>query len=262
MAALAVLLLPAVDVLWEDLRLGDMPFPLEVPGHGATLDERARIKADVYAELARRRLAESGRPVPDLEGALELLARPEVAIDLVARLESDGTPPLRAVVVARGRRAVLAVQRERSIELTPVRDTAVVASIIELLPGERPGPGRSVTLPVAALKPGASSEDADPGLLRTATRGAETGAHQGKRVVESIMERPLRRVGQLGVMLRDERGKVRRLPGIAWFDTDQGRYATSVTRGRDGADWTTLTPTDNARLTHRVAEDLGAARSR
>jgi hypothetical protein len=78
------------------------------------------------------------------------------------------------------------------------------------------------------------------------------------QLVESIMKRPVLRIGQLGVTLRDAHG-VRRLPGIAWFDTDQGRYASSVRRGSDGADWTTLTPADNARLTHRLLEMLTGA---
>lgn len=241
MPALAELSLPAVDVLWDDLRLGEIPFPLEVRGHGATLDERARIKTTVYADLERRGLADAGRPAPWLENTLQLLDSHEVGVDLVAQLGAADEPPLRAVAVARGRRAALAVQLAESIVLTEVRDTAIVAAVIDLLPPSRPGRGRSVTLPISALEPGALSNGADA------------------RFVASVMQRPPLRVGQLGIMLRDNRGR-RRLPGIAWFDTDHGRYAGTVTRGRDGQDWTTLSPVDNARLAQRLAGDLATAR--
>jgi len=237
--------MPAVDVLWDDLRLGGVPFPLEVRGHGDTVDERARIKVGVYAELERRGLTSFGRPAPEVEDALRLLARPEVGVDLVGRLDPASDQPVKAVAVARGRRALRAVQREPGIVLTEVRDTAIIASIIELLPQSRPGPGRSVTVPASVLRPGSPH--------RRTVNPAEL------RLIASITERPLHRVGQLGIMLRDDRGGLRRLPGIGWFDTDQGRYATTVRRGGDGADWTTLSPVDNARLAHRLAEDLATA---
>jgi hypothetical protein len=233
--------LPEFDVLWEDLGLGDVPFPLEVPGHGRTLEERARIQAGVQEEL-RERGAEAG-PM------LRLLARPELTVDLVAQL--DGRM-VRAVAAGRGRHAVRAVQLDKSVVLTRIRDTAVISSVVDLLPASRPGPGRSVTVPVSALARGAGS-----GVLRPA--GGAANHHVERRLIAAVMARPLRRVGQLGIMLRDDRGR-RRLPGVAWFDTDQGRYASTVRRGADGEDWTTLTPADNAQLVHRLEEMLAAAR--
>jgi hypothetical protein len=256
MPALAALSLPAIDTLWDDLQLGDLPFPLEVRCHGDTIDERARIKAGVYADLERRGLVGSGSPARQLDDALHLLARPEVSIDLVALMDMADDKPLKAVTAARGRRAALAVQRTRAIELTEVRDTAIVASIVELLPASRPGPGRSITLPASALKPGAH-RGAEPGLLRTVTK--ETTNRPELKLIASILERPVLRAGQLGIMLRDQRGRQQRLPGIGWFDTDQGRYATIVKRGSDGEDWTTLSPVDNARLSHRLTETLVTA---
>ncbi|HEV8559654.1 MAG TPA: ESX secretion-associated protein EspG [Actinophytocola sp.] len=235
--------LPELDVLWEDLGLGDVPFPLEIPGHGRTLEERARIRAGVHDGLGDR--GDAAGPM------LRLLARPEVTVDLVAQL--DGRM-VRAVAAGRGRHAVRAVQLDRSVVLTRIRDTAVISSVVDLLPVSRPGPGRSVTLPVSALGRGARS-----GVLRPA--GGPTNHGVERQLVASVMERPLRRVGQLGIMLRDDRGW-RRLPGLAWLDTDQGRYASTVRRGPDGEDWTTLTPTDNAQLAYRLSEMLAAARTR
>ena len=64
----------------------------------------------------------------------------------------------------------------------------------------------------------------------------------------------MRRAGQLGVTRIDDAGRRRRLPGMTWFDTDDGRYATTLNSGSDGEEWITLWPADNARLAHRLSE--------
>jgi hypothetical protein len=247
--------------LWEDLNLGAIPFPLEVRSHGDTAEERGRIKAAVYTQLERRGLAESGEPTVELAGVLRLLAAPKISIDLVALKEMSDTQPIRAIVAARGKRAVLAVQRDLTIKVSRVRETAIVGSIVDLLSTNRSGPGQSVTLPASVLAgrpvpaPGRHRRpESDDGVLRAVTLRPEH--HNELKFVDSVMERPTVSAGSIGIMLRDEQGKIQRLPGMGFFDTDQGRYATSVKRGSDGEDWTTLSPADNARLAHRLAETL------
>jgi hypothetical protein len=256
--------LTAVDILWEDLKLGGMPFPLEVRSHGDTAEERARIKAAVYGQLERRELAVNGKPTPDLANRLYLLAAPKITIDLVALRELSDRQPIRAVVAARGKRAILAVQQDLTISLTKVRETAIVGTILELLPANKSGPGHSVTLPSSALNgrpvPHTGRHrrvDQSDAVLSAATLPAEP--HSDLRMIDLIMERPTVRAGTIGIVLRDERGKIQRLPGIGFFDTDQGRYATTSQRGGDGEDWTSLAPTDNSRLAHRLAETLVTA---
>lgn len=255
MRPIAELALAAFDVLWDDLRLGEIPFPLEVPSHGETLDERARIKAAVHNELTRRRLVHGGRPTPELEDALRLLAAPDMSVSLVVMQDQSGAMPANAVVVARGRQAVLAVQRERTIGLTEVRDTAVIASLIDLLPPNRPGPGRSITLPAPAA---AGRHSQGERLTRPMT--AQGPGQAEMRHLAAVMERPIDRAGMLAITLRDAHGKARRLPGLTWLDNDQGRYLLSLKRGHDGNDWTTLSPVDNPRLASRLGEILTSAR--
>lgn len=252
MRILAELPIAAVDVLWADLELGAVPFPLEVRGRGDTVDDRARIRQAVYADLARRELAHTERPTQRLRDALRVLAAPEVSVDLVARADADGGKRVMAVVAVRGQQALRAVQRELTIELTEVRTTAIVPAIVELMPAGRPGPGRSVTLPVAALASGGRPGRSPAGLAHRVELG----------LITSVVRRPVRRIGQLGVMVRNGDGAPRRLPGIAWFDTDQGRYASIVHPGGDGEDWTTLMPVDNARMAHRLADALASASRR
>jgi hypothetical protein len=261
MGAIGDLSLPAVDVLWEDLNLGAIPFPLEVRGHGDTTEERGRIRAAVYSQLERRGLAEGGEATAELTSVLRLLASPKISIDLVALKQLSDPQPIRAVVAARGKRAVLAVQRDLAIKVSRVRETAIVGSIVDLLPTNRSGPGQSVTLPASVLAgrpaptPGRHRRpEPDDGVLRSVTLRSEH--HNELKFVDSVMERPTVCAGSIGILLRDEHGKIQRLPGMGFFDTDQGRYATTVKRGSDGEDWTTLSPADNTRLAHRLAETL------
>lgn len=251
------LALAAVDALWEDLRLGAFPFPLEIRSHGETMPERARIKDAVYADLASRGLARGRRPVPELADALALLARPSVSIDAVAMLDMRDDTALKAVVAASGRDAVLAVQGERAVTLTPVRETAIAASIVDVLPAVRAGHGRSVTVPASAMGGGRPHQASAGGSITHPVR--PSSQHQSTlNELKAIMQRPVVRAGQFGVTLRDERGRVRRSPGISWFDNDDGRYVTTVARGGDGEDWVTVAPADGPRLVRRLTEEISA----
>jgi ESX secretion-associated protein EspG len=264
MGAIGDLSLAAVDILWEDLELGAVPFPLEVRGHGDTVEERARIRAAVYDQLERRDLAWAGRAGAELANTLRLLASPKLTADLVALREMSDRQPIRAVVAVRGRRAVLAVQGELAVRVSAVRDSAIAAAIVGLLPPNRPGPGQSVTLPAAVLDERVAHRggrhrraESSGGVLSTATRQTQHATEL--RFLNMVMERPVVRAGSMGVTVRDEHGRLDRLPGFGFFDTDQGRYLTSFARGVDGVDWTTLSPADANRLTQRLTETMVAA---
>ncbi|RSM82199.1 ESX secretion-associated protein EspG [Kibdelosporangium aridum] len=230
--------LPALDALWEDLRLGSIPFPLEVRSHGETIEERMRIKAAVYSDLENRGLARRRRAEPELEDALTLLARPTISIDNVAMLDMRDQKSVKAMVVATGRQAMLVIQRDLKISFTPIRETALAASIVDVLPHVKAGPGQPMTLPLDALS-GGSHRRPDPEHRMNMQR------------LQAVMQRPVLRAGQFGITVRDRQGRVNRLPGIGWFDTDAGRYMNVIREA-----WLTLTPADGARIAHRLSEEL------
>lgn len=240
--------LPALDMLWEDLGLGSIPFPFEVRSHGETIEERNRIKAAVYADLERRGLVRRQRPEPELEDTLTLLARPTISIDAIAMLDMAGQQPVKAIVVATGRQALLAVQRELTISLATVRETALAASIVDILPQTKAGPGVPITLPADAL-------NQRGGAHRRPDAEHKTGLQR----LEAVMKNPVVRAGQFGVSVRDPHGRTRRLPGIGWFDTAAGRYMNVMRQAGGGEAWITLTPADNGRIAHRLSEELLSA---
>jgi hypothetical protein len=236
--------LPALDTLWEDLKLGSFPFPLEVRSHGETVEERARIKAAVYSDLESRGLVRARRAEPELEDVLQLLARPTISIDAVAMLDMAGNKPVKAVVAATGRQAMLVVQGERTVTLTRIRETALAASVIGVLPSVKAGPGVPISLPVDALRPQGAHRRPDPEDKMKLQRMA------------AVMQRPIIRAGEFGITVRDPHGRSHRLPGISWFDTDAGRYMNMVRAASNGERWLTLTPADGGRIAHRLSEEL------
>ncbi|MGH3431787.1 MAG: ESX secretion-associated protein EspG, partial [Thermocrispum sp.] len=70
------------DFLWEQLGLGEQPYPLRVPSHGKTMDERTSLRHQVEREFQADGLKNShGVLDPLLDGWLRLLAFPRASVD-------------------------------------------------------------------------------------------------------------------------------------------------------------------------------------
>ncbi|MFC0546817.1 ESX secretion-associated protein EspG [Kutzneria chonburiensis] len=243
MPPIAILPLAAFDIVWEDSRLGSVPYPFDVPSHGATLDERARLRTAVYEDLERGGLARGRQLDPNLYDALRLLARPHVQLDTIATLDRQRGLMLHAAAVAAGQRALLAVQQGGTMRLEYIRDTALAASLVALLPPHQPGPGQQVSVPARELaQPNRHSPEA--------------------QTLTTMLGEPVLRLGQFAGAMFDEHGVARRMPGLSWFDTEAGRYLGVAGRGRDGEDWATLSPADASGLIHRLGDMIRMANRR
>ncbi|GGP73159.1 ESX secretion-associated protein EspG [Saccharothrix coeruleofusca] len=238
MNAAITLSLPEFDVLWEDLRAGAVPYPFGIAQHGLTLDERARIRADVHAGLERRGLVRRGGPEPELANALRLLAEPEVRITVMGMPDAATEELLRALVAARGGDAVLAVQRGDVVRLEPLRDVSLAAAAVSVLPRQRPGPGRPVTVPASALGPRAPRE----GFARP-VRGS---ADDDVRALLAMLAGPITGTGHFSVTVE---GRPPAAP-VSWIDTPRGRYAGT------GREWLTVAPADHDGLARRISQAL------
>jgi hypothetical protein len=240
--------LAAVDTLWELLRVGARPFPFEIPYHGATMEERGRIRNTVLADLESRGLASRGKLEPEVVDCLSALASSEIALTAAALLDVNSELQLTARAAANGRFAVLGVLQGQQLRVGEVPRDGMVRAIVGVIPNERPGPGQQVTVSSAAQRP---ASDDEGGIMRS-TR--TTPAANQPRAVELIMRRPRLRVGHFTVEAKDRRRRRLASPVLGWFDTDEGRYLNESQRGRDGADWVTYAPADNARLARRLGE--------
>ncbi|MFI5612883.1 ESX secretion-associated protein EspG [Amycolatopsis sp. NPDC051903] len=228
----------AFDVVWTDLGLGRVPVPLAVPSVGATDAERAAIRAEVYDGLGERGLFD-GRLAPELEDRLRVLdgASRYVACEALADMTAE--TPFRAVAAARGRSGVVAVQPERTVGLSGIREGELVSAIVDVLPRLSAGPGYGVTLPSGGWE-----------------SSSEVVARQAEEVA-AIQARPVFAAGQFSVYERGSGGRVERRGGLTWFDTDAGAYSAAVSGGRGGQEWVTVAPVDGPRLAERVLALFG-----
>ncbi|MEU4444236.1 ESX secretion-associated protein EspG [Actinosynnema sp. NPDC050801] len=238
-----------LDVLWHHLGLGRLPYPLDVPSHGSTEEERKRVRDEV--------LAAYGEPDPRLVGLLRLLGEHEVAVDAVAQVDRS----VRAVAVSGGGRGALAVIDGGSIGVLEIRPTALARSIVEVLPDGSAGPGAALSLRVEALNAAVAmqgepqdAEDDDPwGSGELDEREALQKAGLSREDATVVSELATSRVagGQFGVTVGGGYRRTRAGALITWFDTHQGRY---LMVNEDG--WLSLAPTDNDRIATRIASVL------
>lgn len=250
MRQIAQLSLPAFEVLWEDLRAGSIPYPFDISQHGETLDERARIKAAVRADLERRNLARRGRPEPDLEDALNLLARPELRVIAICMPDMNQQKLVRASVVARGGYAVLAVQEDTGITLNLVQANEIATSLANAMPPGRPGPGKPVTVPAQAFEDQPPQQEG----FRQAVRTTE---NDDVRLAKQMLTGPAIGNGHFLVQMGQGRTK-RDFPPVTWIDTQAGRYANVPAR----AGWFTISPTDNMGLARHLGQVLAMTTER
>ncbi|GAB2819047.1 ESX secretion-associated protein EspG [Lentzea nigeriaca] len=249
MRQIAQLSLPAFEVLWEDLRAGSIPYPFDVSHHGETLDERARIKAAVHADLERRGLARHGRPEPDLEDALNLLARPELRVIALCMPDMNQEKLVRASVVARGGYAVLVTQDDAGITLNLVQPNEIATSLANAMPPGRPGPGKLVTVPGEAFE----QQQPQQGFRQS----VRTTENEDVRIAKQMLTGPAIGNGHFLVQLQQGRSK-KDFPPVTWIDTSQGRYANVQIR----SGWFTISPADNMGLARHLGQVLAMTSER
>ncbi|KDN18986.1 ESX secretion-associated protein EspG [Amycolatopsis rifamycinica] len=228
----------AFDILWTDLGHDRPPEPLSVRSVGVTDAERAEVREAVYENLASRGLYDGSRLEPALAARLDLLADAEVYVACEALADMTSATPFRAVTAARGRRGVLATQPEQTIGLDSIREGELGTAIVDVLPELSAGPGYGISLPASTL-----SGDSD------AVSGATSAQLEEVRAIQA---RPVYAAGQFSVSRRSASGRVARVGGLTWFDTDVGAYCATKTAGRGGTEWVTVSPVDSTRLAARV----------
>jgi hypothetical protein len=238
------------DVLWEHLRLPDMPLVLRVPSPGRTRTERRDLVADAWQSLADRRLARRMAVDDRLLHLLHLLARPDREID--GRF--GATRGVRLLVAATGDDAVFALLTKHGLTLSEIPVTGLAREALAALPPITAGPGESVTVRAADIDAAAneatSREAFELALYRRGLSARDAGALR-------TMFGTVRRQGQFGAAARNRWGKRRRAPHvIGFFDTDAGRYLQLRRTAADGVAWSTVSPADNRLLTAQLTDLL------
>jgi hypothetical protein len=237
------------DVLWERLGLGPTPVVLRLESPGRTHTERREVQAAGWQALRERGLAGPSGPDPELTRLMHLLARPAEQLELRGWWGRS----VRAVAAGRPGTGVLAVRQDATVTLGPCG--SLPSGVLGVLPRARPGPGRASTVPTAVL----AAAMAAPGTgLRAELVERDVPASEA-RLLATMLGGTERRA-QIVALAADRWGVLRRSGGVLGvLDGPRGRYLLTRTVGEDGAEWTTVAPTDDRRLRHRVAELLAGA---
>lgn len=207
-----------LEVVWYELGLGRMPYPLVLPAAGRTARDRARAR-----EALRRRGLWRDAPAAALAGPLGVLTAGGTAVDVVGFLGG----PLRALAADDGRDGAVAVLRRDVVRVAGIPTGALAGSIVDIIGHVPAGAGSALSVPVDELR-----------------SGDERAAEVTRRLAERTAG------GQFGTTTTGPSGSRRRAHTlVTWFDTPRGRYLLV----REGG-WVSLAPADQTRIAHRLGE--------
>jgi hypothetical protein len=240
------------EVVWSALELGGMPYPLQVPSHGVSAEERHKVVQAARDGLRRKGLLRHDRFDAELESVLRVLAEPTMSVDAAGYAGA----PLLGLAASNGRSGVLAWLGDGQFAVTRIRPTALT-SIVELIPAWPPAAGQAMSVRRDALQQALDSDDADDdpfGAFDDGERSALVRAGVSPRDIDALLHlADQERVagGQFGVNSAGRRGMRRNPTLVTWFDTGDGRY---LMVHRDG--WLSLAPADGHRIAARIGELL------
>jgi hypothetical protein len=238
------------DLLWTDLDLGELPYPLDVPSHGYTMAEREELGGQVFESLDAAGLIDGEEISRELGEWLALLGRPALSVDALL----IGEVPLRLLAAAGRRHGVLAVLDAAELALRPIAPGELVDAVAAVIGDAPAGRGEPVRLPretfSAAMN--AFATKGHEGFEWELSRAGVTGREV--RALSTLVGARRTCSGQLGA-----NGPGGRSPVLAWFDTEAGRYLAAV-EAVAGDRWVTLAPADGHRLVTHLAELVGRVR--
>lgn len=244
-------------VVWSELGLGRMPYPLSVLSVGFRTEERAKVVAEAWESLARQGLADGTRVDEGLADLLTLLAKPQVSVDVLG----DIGEPLRALAARDGDAAAVAVLTDAGLTLRAIHPSTLASSLTALLPYAESGPGHAFTFPHSVLQAALSTDDDDEdddvffgGDQHDVLVRAGMSVGDARMFAELVDAR--RQGGQFGINSRNRSrgGMVREATLVTWFDTAGGRYL--VVRDHN---WLSVTPTGTDRIATRIDQLLANA---
>jgi len=242
------------DVLWESLGLPRRHVALDVPSEGTTHTERRELVDAAWASLSERRLARNRRVTGEVADQLHLLARPQYGIDVWVWAERE----IRGRAVSARGQAVLAVVDHGEVWLIPATEDGLAEAAVSVAGDLGPGIGQTVSIPYDVLRAADSAAKGDAKALVTALEDRGVELFHAQELSGMLLGQEARgqfgaeRVGRDGVVHRA--GRV-----VAFFDTDAGRYLFQVAPDREGREWATVTPADNALLATRIRELVAEA---
>ncbi|NIH78143.1 ESX secretion-associated protein EspG [Amycolatopsis viridis] len=248
------------DFLWEAAGIGELPYPLQVRSHGATMDERARLRRQALDELKVRGLCDHhGRLDPRGADWFRVLSQATISIDAV-HIPDFQAPPVSILAATDGVLGVVAIQDASGIRVRPAFPEGLASTVVDLLPPGTRGTEASITLPVDEALRIPPSRPAVPvgGDPKPRRRSLSERPADPREAYARLAGQPRLRGGQLAANSRSGVHGRRRSPVLGWFDTATGRYLSLSRPGADGREWVTVSAADAKTLRTRLSEMVAA----
>lgn len=200
---------------WQRVDGDRIPYPLAVRCSARDSAERAAQLPEL-TDWCDRMLD------PDLEGALRILARPAVRVEVFGEQRVDGARPVRVLGTASGQVSVVAAQRPGdrpdrggNIRLFAGSSSILPARVVSLLPEYAAGTEPRRTAPLGRVR-----EDSRD-LVTVPVAGPSTTARMRR-----LLRQPRDGIGQIVVSARRADDTMRPLAVLCWIDIGgDGRYA-------------------------------------
>jgi len=254
----AALLPPLVaDAVRETMGV-TLPSALRVPWHGATYEERAVLLERAWEDESGFDVGTPDHIDPFVHDAFQLLAHPEVSVELVVgnpKAKRDET----AIAVTDGGFALVARFDERGLMLEAARPTGLAPALVGLLPPHPPGRGHSASVLTAVLQEVTDRVGGHPAALERELAAAGVRRADAE-VLAGVLTAPRLLGGQLCAIGYEQHGGKGHVVGLqmGFIDTEHGRYLTQD-RPDELGNHLTIAPADNAKLVERISEMIRQA---
>lgn len=243
------------ELIWQYLRLGDLPTPLFVPPS----EQRSTAGKVALEELGEQNLL-TGRDELDeeLAGLLRVIAAPSDEF-YGWFVRPDGSA-FTGLVGVRQRRAALAVVDGDRVYLADVAPKTPAQALVGIAPRRRPVPAKSITVPADefALVPEPVGRHGEFSTSRGVLDGGMSGGlDQDVTRLRELVAEPDRGRAQLFVAVRDRGGRRRKsVRPIYYLDTDDGRWLIQFSKrqssSRHGERWLTASSGSPEALIHAL----------
>lgn len=220
---------------------------------GRSRTDREARTASAGEALRLRGLGTIEAPVADLMEIIEVLAEAPVRVELAY---TGGSAPILRLAAVNASRAAVVARFGSEVRLRTDVASNIQADLTDSVPAMEAGAGEPANVRTADFEEAAEAVGRD-GRRTPRDVLEETGMRRGEMAtVLEVLEADACR-GTVAVKRREDG---RREDGtewryspleLSWTDTTRGRYAV---RGANG--WTTIVPTDRARLDSMLAELL------
>ncbi len=236
-------------LLWSDVGIARIPFPLQLRESAPSMDERSSGTRITRERFERGGVLACGRIAADLENALRTLAQPLLCCTAFGFYGPCPEQLVRIRAAHAGGAGVLAVQLAGpahdvggEVILSTVAGSRLAEAVVGALPAAKPGGIAAASMSVSPSSAGYSSINV-----------VHTAAQRATERFQRLVEGPFSGAGQFVVTALDTDSDARKLDTLRWFDRpDDGRYLTV-----HGAT-STVRPTDAATLTAALQEQISA----